>query len=311
MTNKQARTITKDEYSQIFDNLASVSVAKKIDKLKLKYRLPTKDERDDIIRRALDVLVDPTIVQAGSHRRNHWEHGWGENLALYTKTKVAQDISPKYFGKYKALRYQKNFIIPISQAFEEQSLQLIVETLFHAYLQNLNHVYEFGCGTGHHLLRARAINPKITLHGLDWAKSSQKIIKEIRKNKVDTNIYGHNFDFFHPNSKIKIEPKSAIYTVAALEQVGSNFEPFLNYLLKNKPEICFHIEPINEVLDEKNLLDYMSMLYFKKRNYLWGYLTRLRELESEEKIEILEVKRSFIGSLFIDGYTVIVWKPKS
>lgn len=46
----------------------------------------------------------------------------------------------------------------------------------------------------------------------------------------------------------------------------------------------------------------------KNRGYLNGFLDRLKALESEGAIEILGTHRTF-GSLFHDGYTLLVWKP--
>ena len=123
------------------------------------------------------------------------------------------------------------------------------------------------------------------------------------------NIKGYNFDFFKPNKKIKIADNSAIYTVAALEQIGSNYKAFVSYLLKNKPDICVHVEPIAELLDENRLIDNLSIKYFRKRNYLNGYLDYLKGLEKHGEIKIIEAKRPYIGSLFIEGYSIIVWSP--
>jgi hypothetical protein len=39
-------------------------------------------------------------------------------------------------------------------------------------------------------------------------------------------------------------------------------------------------------------------------------LTYLRQLEKENKIEILLSQRIFGGSYFIEGYPVIIWKVK-
>jgi len=83
----------------------------------------------------------------------------------------------------------------------------------------------------------------------------------------------------------------------------------LRYLLRNKPSVVVHIEPIPELLDPTNLLDYLSIRYMQKRKYLTGYLDTLRVMEQRGLIKIMEARRSGIGSMFIDGYSIIVWKP--
>ena len=98
-------------------------------------------------------------------------------------------------------------------------------------------------------------------------------------------------------------------TFASLEQTGENYKKFVSYLLKNKPDICVHIEPIEELLGLKRLPDYLSIKYFEKRKYINGFLGYLRELARKGKIKIMEAKRTNSGSLFVDGHSLIVWKP--
>ena len=76
-----------------------------------------------------------------------------------------------------------------------------------------------------------------------------------------------------------------------------------------KPDYCIHVEPIEELLDENNLLDWLLIQYFNKRKYLKGFLNHLHVLEKNSNVEILKAQRSYIGSLFIDGYSIVVWKP--
>ncbi len=160
---------------------------------------------------------------------------------------------------------------------------------------------EFGCGTGHNLWRIKEVNKNATLVGCDWTKSSNKIVEA-------QGFIGINFDFFKPNTFNMLE-NAGVYTVAALEQVGTKFKPFVNYLLKSKPSVVVHIEPMPEYLDSTKLIDYLSIQYMHKRQYLRGFPDYLEKLEKDGKIEILEKRRSGIGSLFIDGYSIIVWRP--
>jgi hypothetical protein len=146
------------------------------------------------------------------------------------------------------------------------------------------------------------------LAGLDWAKSSQDLIKEINHN-FNSNIDGYNFDFFNPNPNVHIKENSLVYTVAALEQTGSNFATFVDYLIKQKPNICINLEPIAELLDENKLVDKLSIKYFRKRNYLSGYLNHLKNLESNGIIKIIDKRRIYSGSYFIEGHSLVVWKP--
>ena len=95
-----------------------------------------------------------------------------------------------------------------------------------------------------------------------------------------------------------------------MEQVGHSHVDFINYLIEQNPQICIHVEPIGEMLNPKeNLIDFLSVAYFEKRNYLKNLVNTLENLESSGRIEIINKKRSFIGSLYVDGYSIIIWKP--
>jgi hypothetical protein len=50
-------------------------------------------------------------------------------------------------------------------------------------------------------------------------------------------------------------------------------------------------------------------MYHRKRGYLSGFLPRLKSLEAEGRITILEAKRMFFGSLYHEGYSFVVWRP--
>lgn len=259
----------------------------------MKYKLLNKKEEEETIIKILDTILDPSLPFSGKHRLSQWEKGWGENA----KT---GDITPKYFGKYKVNRLNGKFVWGLSENYEQEMLYTLVDSLAKKYLTNCVNVCEFGCGTGHNLHRIKKLIPKVNPIGLDWAKSSQKILAQY-------DMEGHNFDFFNPHFNMPRD--SGVITVAALEQTGRQYKRFVSYLLKKKPQVVVHIEPIPELLDPTKLIDYLSIAYMKKRHYLEGYLDHLRGLENQGKIKIIEARRSGIGSMFLDGYSIIVWKP--
>jgi len=297
------------DFEKLFGEKLSEYTKNKIPGYKLSYSKTTEAEKESAYIKIIDTLLNPFLVYSGSHRLKQWEKGWGENLAELDHTKEKEAVSPHYFGKYRINRLSGEFINAESQDYERNMLYVILDYTFDKYLRNVKNIYEFGCGTGHNLLRVREVNPDANLIGLDWTKVSQKIIKKMADSGVVKNISGFNFDFFKPDQKIKISKNSAIYTVAALEQVGGNYKKYVSYLIKNKPDICLHVEPIAELLDENRLIDNLSIKYFKKRHYLDGFLNHLRILEKEGKIKIHEAKRSNIGSFYIEGYSIIVWSP--
>lgn len=301
--------ITPSDFESLFGESLSSCVKDRIIKYDLRYTDLTPEERDACLKKIISTLLSDDLIHSGEHRKEHWEKGWGQNLDKLLKINANDALLPYYFGKHEINRLRQKFIRPVSGNFEYNMLGVILDRLFDKYLKNHERIYEFGCGTGHNLLRLRAFNPNADLWGLDWTRSSQAIINEYAVNNADKKLFAHKFDYFNPDFSLKLKKDSAIYTVASLEQIGVEYRPFVDYLLKNKPSICIHVEPIEEMLDEENLLDYLSICYFKKRKYLSGYLAYLKELESKGKLKIIKAQRTYIGSFFIEGYSVIIWAP--
>lgn len=299
--------IRSNDIEKILGFEINIELKKRIEDFNFEYENLTKDERDSYIVKVLDVLFND-ITYSGEHRIDEWEKGWNDNLEMFKSTNDIEYLIPKYHGKYKLVRWMGDIIKPKTTNFDYKIHICFIDAILQHYI-NCENVFEFGCGPAYHLLRLNGFNDKLKLFGLDWTKSSQQIIKEINTN-MNLNITSYNFDFFNPDYSIDIPKNSLFYTVAALEQVGKNFKPFVDFILNKKPEICIHLEPISELLDENNLLDKLSILYFKKRKYLDGFLTYLRQLEKEDKIEIIKQQRIFSGSYFIEGHSLIVWKPK-
>ena len=308
--NNMVQSLSVKDFEGAFGEKLSPYVAERISKYSFQYAEFPSEEKESLLIKIVETLLDPNLQQSGEHRLDQWESGWGENLELFLLNPENVDlIIPKYFNKYGAIRWRGRFIRPVSEKFECHSLAIIQDWLFDKYLRDVPAIYEFGCGTGHNLLRARGVNATASLCGLDWATASQRIIERMAQHKIDPDIQGKRFDYFNPDESFYLTPGSAIYTVASLEQVGTRWDKFIEYILLNRPKLCIHIEPVAELLDPTKLIDYLSIEYFKKRNYLNGFLDGLRQLENEGKVKIHRAQRTYIGSLFIEGYSVVVWSP--
>jgi len=304
------KTITVEDIEGVVGFKVSDHCKKLITTFNLQYKEPTKEERDTIILDILNTLNTP-LETAGKHKLEKWEKGWYENFELLKQHKDISSLVPKYFGKHKIARWKGDFVKCITEYFDYKLHIIIVDAILNEYVgTNYDNLYEFGCGPAYHLLRFREFNKDINLIGLDWATSSQSIIKEIAELGIAHKIEGHNFNYFEPDYNININPNSVIFTCASLEQMGENYKDFVNYLIYKKPDLCIHFEPMSEILDQNSLVDKLSVLYFEKRNYLKNYLTYLRELENEGIIEIIKEQRLYGGSYFIEGYPIVIWRPK-
>ena len=303
--------ITVDDFQRAFGEPVSDFLRSKIETLEFAYKEIPQSERDLLFLTVMQELQNPAVKKSGAHRIGDWQAGWGANRDEFNETCSYESLIPKYFGKFPYVRWCQEFIKPVNKDFEYNMAQVLQYWIFEKHFSELDNIYEFGCGTGHNLFRAEEVNPTASITGLDWADSSQKGIEDI--NRVYGRNFGcHNFDFFNIDEDYKLGQNSGVYTFAALEQVGKSHEDFLNYLIQQNPKICVHIEPIGEMLNpENNFIDFLSVEYFKKRNYLDGFVRTLKDLQAHNKIEIISQQRSYIGSFFVDGYSIIIWRPKN
>lgn len=314
--SSEEKTLTPLDFEEAFGDKLNDRIKQKIQEYGLKYTELTDDERSERIRLIEEAIANPNLGKSGNHRAEDWEEGWSENLEdLEAGVDPAEALVPRYMSAKKGkvrdtVRLNGRFIKPITPEFEYNVLKILLEWVFEKYMKDAPSVYEFGAGTGHHLLQLREINPSAKLYGLDWAEASQEIIKILGEKGTLENVEGHRFDFFSPDDDFEIDPDGIVYTVAALEQVGENHRKFIDYLIEKKPRLCVHLEPVAELMDESKEIDRLAVKYMEKRNYLSGFLTYLRELEKEGKVKIHEAKRTNVGFLFMEGYSLVVWSPK-
>jgi len=283
-----------------------------IENFSLQYHSLSDGERDQAVIECIDKLLS-NVSQVGSHRQEVWENGWNENLQNFILTKEYEDLIPKYFEKQSAIdcvaRWNNNFIKTKTENFIYKIFTLFVDCIITKFInEEFDNIYEFGCGTGYNLVRFSKYYEKMSFIGLDWAKSSQEIIRFISEQNIVKNIDSHNFNYFDIDSKYEIKPNSAVITCCSLEQIGDSFKDVVDYWVSKKPKLCINFENENSIFDDSSLLDKLSIEYAKKRKYLDGFYSYLKELESKNLIQIIYQKRLYSGNIFHEAYPVFVWK---
>ena len=232
-----------------------------------------------------------------------WEKSWKRNLRSF-------DVIPGHYDKKFTYNLNGEFVRFNDQNAELNFIKFLSICLFTKYFNGTDNIYEFGSGSGFNLITLSDIFPDKKLFGLDFSKNAIKIVNkvsEMNKLKIES-LY---FDIINPDNLLKLKTNSAVFTVFSLEQVSNKFYDFILFLLKRKPKICIHIEPIVELLDENIFLDYLSKRFHIQRNYLNGLLPFLQILKKLNYIEILKVKRvKFKRALYTECINYIVWKIK-
>ena len=280
-----------------------------IDECDFQFRHATSVERDEILLTILKRLDTFAFNAAGEENQPRWEDGWRENLRDFLRLDRDLDqLIPRYWRPGQPLRLRQSHILPFNNDFEYNWFRVFRLWLFQTYLGPFDSIYEFGCGPGYNLPVLAELYPDKRIYGLDWAKSSVEIANELAST-YGWDIHGILFDFFDPDSELRLDKNSVVMTIGALEQTGRNYGKFLDYLMYARPKLCIHIEPIVEWYDENNLIDYTAIRFHKQRKYLEGLPNALIELEREGKAEILKQNRTRFGSLFHEGFNQLIWRP--
>jgi hypothetical protein len=273
-----------------------------------RFHIASLAEQESCFIRIIDMLTRDKIPSGPTYHKI-WENGWKENFEKYQLTNNLKDLIPKFVRNNDYIRLNGNYIKPISGDFETSFVSVLRDYYARKYFSNVDHIYEFGCGTGLNLVQIAEIFPEKTMLGLDWSESAVNILNLIQKNTC-LKIKGKKFNMFDPDKSmiehIARQP-SALLTIGAMEQLGTNFQSILDFTLESNFDIIVHFETIYEDYNPNTLFDYLPIKYIEKRNWLRGYYTKLYRLAQESKIIILEHTKTF-GSFFHDGYTVTVWK---
>ena len=288
-------------------DLSSVGLKEDFNKADLNYRFLNKLEKEKLCLEIKETIDSGKLSKSGPEKLEIWEKGWGENLSNFIDSQDLNSLKPKFVRDGLVKRFQGKFIVPRNPEFESIFFSLIRRAIFEKYFSSCKSIYEFGAGTGHNLIAFRKLDSSKKLIGTDWSKKAVNLMSEL--NKINhINIETFVFDMFKPRLNMKLNKSSGVLTVGALEQLGSNFWPFLFFLLRQKNVKYFiHFETFNEIYDLDTIEDSLAIAYCKNRNYINGFISALEFLESYGIVKIIQKTRTF-GSQFHEGYSFLVWK---
>lgn len=283
-------------------------IAAEVGKYDFTYSRLDQAERDAVILGILDRLDG--FTQVGAARHGIWEAAWSEVAERYAAAGGALDaLDPPFMGATPILRLGGDYARPKVAAFETHWFRVLRRWLFHKYLIGRPRVCEFGCGSGFNLVTLAGMSPETELVGLDWSPSVVALMDDVARDH-GLRLSGRRFDFFEPDPSFAFGGADDVaMTFCALEQTGDRFGTFVDWLVERRPGLVVSMEPAIELYDPSLLFDSLTIRYHKHRKYLDGYFTRIGALAAEGRVEILAQRRLNFGSLYHEGYSLLIWRP--
>ncbi len=288
--------VSEDQFAKMFGGELDDKTVAAIAQHDWSYREVGITIEDSIV---IDLLEraekrDFSIAATGIER---WQKGWSENLEEHDGRGAVAALDPKYWRPAKYLRLGGRFITPTDPMFEANWYKIFRGWFARRYLSTFDTIWEFGCGSGHNVAWLAQEFPDKIICGADWSPASVEIVRELLQ-PIYPNVRGFRFDFFRPTEFILRD--AAVLTVGALEQTGARWRPFLEFLMRAKPAMCFHIEPIVEWYDPGDMVDYSAIKVHEARGFWKGFVNEVMPVRKH---------RTGFGSLLLEGYSQFQWDP--
>lgn len=305
-------TLTELEFAQCFGTTPGEippEATRLIHQSDFRYDELSAQDHQRLIAEIRRKIESGQFSRVGKPRRGIWEKVWTERLLDFIRHGYSLDrLVPNFINSNPIVRLNRQYIKAHDPNFEFHFFDVFRTWLFKTYFSEAESIYEFGCGSGFNLVALANLFPDKPLHGLDWTPSSVQLVDLIAE-KHGLNLRGRPFDFYEMDEELQFDGRTGVLTMCALEQIGRDFEGFVEFLLARRPAICVQMEPLVELYDATNPMDEIAIQYHRARGYLDGYLGHLRRLEREGRLRIRTVQRPMFGSLYHEGFSFVVWNP--
>ena len=210
-------------------------------------------------------------------------------------------------GGIRVLRLNGQYVLA-DVRFESRWFAIFREWVARSYLQGFHTIVEFGAGGGENLAAISSLFPDKHFVGLDRSPASGSMVSLLGK-LLQRDIVGGCCDMKEPTAApVLLDGHTAVLTVNALEQVGKDWKPFVDYLLSSTPGVVVNIEPIIEWYDPDSPFDAAAISQHRASGYLEGYAQRIQELHERGEVAILKAKRTHMGTRGQDSYGLLVWR---
>ena len=237
----------------------------------------------------------------------HWEQVWARVAEDFERTGDVASLRPPFIRSFQPVRFNGEFRWMEDPDWEWHWWECLRRFVFEEWLADCPTVVEYGCGSGHNLAAFAQVDPSKEYFGLDFSESAARLVIRVGREK-GWRLRGLVADV-RSALNWQLPVGAGVLTVGALEQTGDDWTAFMEDLIRQRPAIVVHVEPIVEWLDPTNLVDYAAIRHMGARGYWSGFPAWMEEREREARVEVVHRYRTGVGSLWIEGYNLFVWKP--
>ena len=204
------------------------------------------------------------------------------------------------------ISYIENKICKITRSEYAKFRKEILNFYIKQNIDDSDTIVELGCGWGLNLWTILVDNPQKKLEGYELSENGLNACKEIN-NHFNCNVSFGNINLTK-NSTFPILKNKSVFTFHVLEQLKYDTSVVIENILKSKPKMVLHFEPVPELYgntDHEKLVKH----FINYMDYQDNLLTTLKIFEKEGRITIVDSKRlRFAANPFFET-CLIKWIP--
>jgi SAM-dependent methyltransferase len=193
--------------------------------------------------------------------------------------------------------------------YYDYRLRLLQEVL-RAHADGEPELVELGCGSGFNLFSLALADRWPRLTGFDISENAVHAAREaarhFRLSDISFGILDLTDGAAAPFAQLR---GKVVFTHYCLEQLKYATAKVIDNLLRAGVRRVVHIEPTYELLRPWSLMDWVSYLYVRKRDFQDNLLKTLSAYVRQGRVRIRDVRRLYYNPSHRNDPTLICWEP--
>ncbi|TRZ51187.1 hypothetical protein D4R99_04740 [bacterium] len=245
--------------------------------------------------------------------REFEEEKWGPLCRKIQEKSSATilDVS-EIFNGHAGILYYDHGVFKKGDAFivHKKYIKMACDTIL-SYINKKETIVEFGSGYGAIALSLakKVRSKKIHIIAGEYTESGRSIIKTLAKKGNFDVVVGECDINSDSITEMAIPKNSVIYTSSTAYIIPFLPESFVKNILRFKPKIVIHIEPIYEHTNNGDLYSLLRKRYIEINEYNRNLLTLLKKAEEMGLIQIERNDPIIFGDNPLFCYSIIAWRP--